>query len=140
MGNIYVNKPIFSCSRFDSPLWRYRIIAACTTVLFYRMHRGVVPTWNFTTTYKPMKAQVSVIGCLFAGVPSGKNYMTRSGLRTGHRNLLFGVFESACCGAEIVIPSGAVFPSCPNHPEFDTTWTAIEIGPDNLVVLPPIAI
>jgi hypothetical protein len=55
--------------------------------------------------------------------------------QTGEKNELFGVFESKCCHAEIVITSGAKFPSCPNHPDDITTWNSIEVGPDNVVVL-----
>jgi hypothetical protein len=56
--------------------------------------------------------------------------------QTGEKNTLFGVFGSDCCGVEIVIASGAVFPKCPNHPESGTFWNPIEVGPDNLVMLP----
>jgi hypothetical protein len=54
--------------------------------------------------------------------------------QTGEKNTLFGVFKSHCCGAEIVITSGAEFPACPNHLDRITTWDPIEVGPDNLVV------
>ena len=54
---------------------------------------------------------------------------------TGEKNTLFGVFKSTCCGAEIVIRTGAVFPTCPDH-HVDTSWDAIEVGPDNLIMLP----
>lgn len=56
--------------------------------------------------------------------------------QTGEKNTLFGVFASACCGAEIVIRSGAEFPTCPNHSQVSASWEPIEVGPDNLVVLP----
>jgi hypothetical protein len=55
--------------------------------------------------------------------------------QTGEKNTLFGVFKSACCGAEIVITSGAEFPPCPNHLDRITTWIPIEVGPDNVIVL-----
>jgi hypothetical protein len=54
--------------------------------------------------------------------------------QTGEKCELFGVFESDCCRAEIVIRSGAKFPACPNHLDEITTWNPIEVGPDNLVV------
>jgi hypothetical protein len=54
---------------------------------------------------------------------------------TGEKNTLFGVFKSACCGAEIVIRTGAVFPLCPNHPQVSASWEPIEVGPDNLILL-----
>jgi hypothetical protein len=34
---------------------------------------------------------------------------------TGERNDQFGMYISNCCGSEIVIASGAVFPVCPKH-------------------------
>jgi hypothetical protein len=55
--------------------------------------------------------------------------------QTGKKCELFGVFESACCRAEIVICSGAKFPACPNHPDDITTWNPIEVGPDNVIIL-----
>jgi hypothetical protein len=39
----------------------------------------------------------------------------------------FGVYRSACCGAEIIIREGATFPDCRNHPKLTTTWEAIEV-------------
>jgi hypothetical protein len=39
----------------------------------------------------------------------------------GQVNEKFGVYRSLCCGAEIVIAKGAIFPECPNHPRY-TTW------------------
>jgi len=39
----------------------------------------------------------------------------------GQVNENFGVYKSVCCGAEIVITKGAIFPRCPNHP-VDTIW------------------
>jgi hypothetical protein len=55
---------------------------------------------------------------------------------TGEKNVLCGVFKSHCCGAEIVIRSGAVFPTCPEHPKIRTLWIPIEVGPDNLTEFP----
>jgi hypothetical protein len=52
---------------------------------------------------------------------------------TGTRNELFGVFKSHCCGTQVVIASGAVFPKCPNHsehPKIRTLWIPIEVWPD----------
>ena len=56
--------------------------------------------------------------------------------KTGEKNTVFGVFASDCCGAEIVIISGAVFPTCPEHPQIRTSWNPIEVGPDNMIELP----
>jgi len=40
----------------------------------------------------------------------------------GQVNEKFGVYKSLCCGAEIVITKGAIFPKCPDHPRYTTTW------------------
>jgi len=40
----------------------------------------------------------------------------------GQVNEKFGVYKSLCCGAEIVITKGAIFPKCPDHPQYTTTW------------------
>ena len=40
----------------------------------------------------------------------------------GDINSRFGVYESLCCGAEIVISEGSHFPVCPKHPRLTTTW------------------
>jgi hypothetical protein len=41
---------------------------------------------------------------------------------TGDVNEEFGVYESVCCGEEIVISAHSRFPSCPNHPKLFTEW------------------
>ena len=40
----------------------------------------------------------------------------------GEANSKFGVYKAVCCGAEIVVNSGAVFPDCPNHQRLTTIW------------------
>jgi len=42
--------------------------------------------------------------------------------QNGEGNPKFGVYKSLCCGAEIVINAGAIFPDCPNHPKLTTIW------------------
>jgi hypothetical protein len=42
--------------------------------------------------------------------------------QNGEVNEQFGTYRSICCGAEIVINSGARFPGCPNHPQLSTIW------------------
>jgi len=42
--------------------------------------------------------------------------------QNGAVNETFGVYKSVCCGAEIVITKGAIFPRCPNHPQYTTIW------------------
>ena len=46
--------------------------------------------------------------------------------QNGEANDKFGVYVSACCGAEIVITAGALFPHCPNHPMLATMWNPID--------------
>jgi hypothetical protein len=48
--------------------------------------------------------------------------------KTGERNEQFGMYISDCCGSEIVIAAGAVFPLCPKHCRF-ATWTNLEAAP-----------
>jgi hypothetical protein len=45
----------------------------------------------------------------------------------GELNKQWGVYRTACCGAEIIIREGATFPDCRNHPQRTTTWEAIEV-------------
>jgi len=37
----------------------------------------------------------------------------------------FGVYKNLCCGKEIVIVQGSVFPDCPQHPKLTTKWRAV---------------
>ena len=43
----------------------------------------------------------------------------------GKKNEKFGVYRSHCCGTEIVITKGAIFPKCPDHPQYTTRWTLL---------------
>jgi hypothetical protein len=45
----------------------------------------------------------------------------------GEKNKSFGVYSTDCCGLEIVISVGSVFPLCPNHPNQITVWNAIDV-------------
>ena len=45
--------------------------------------------------------------------------------QNGEENQKFGVYQSICCGAEIVINVGTRFPDCPRHPNLATTWRPI---------------
>jgi hypothetical protein len=45
--------------------------------------------------------------------------------QNGERNEKFGSYKSICCGAEIVIKAGAVFPDCPNHQKLTTGWRLV---------------
>ncbi|PYR72287.1 MAG: hypothetical protein DMG20_00305 [Acidobacteria bacterium] len=42
--------------------------------------------------------------------------------QNGEINKKFGVYKSLCCGFEIVLVEGAIFPDCPNHPRLTTEW------------------
>jgi hypothetical protein len=55
---------------------------------------------------------------------------------TGEKSALFGVFKSHCCGDEITILSGTVFPACPDHPQIRVLWIPIKVGPDNVIEFP----
>ena len=46
--------------------------------------------------------------------------------QNGEKNEKFGVYESLCCGAEIVIRKGATFPECPNHRSLATIWEPVD--------------
>ena len=43
-------------------------------------------------------------------------------LLNGEINQKFGIYKTVCCGAKVVINSGAAFPDCPNHPKLTTIW------------------
>jgi hypothetical protein len=45
--------------------------------------------------------------------------------QSGDKNTSFGIYESDCCGQEIVITHGATFPHCPKHKDRRTEWIAI---------------
>jgi hypothetical protein len=42
----------------------------------------------------------------------------------GEVNQKLGLYESVCCGAEIVMNAGLTFPDCPNHPGL-TIWKPV---------------
>ncbi len=46
---------------------------------------------------------------------------------TDERNDEFGMYVNDCCGSEIVIGPGAVFPRCPKH-QTPTGWINLESG------------
>jgi len=53
--------------------------------------------------------------------------------QNGQINQRFGVYQSLCCGAEIVITEGSTFPECPNHRKLTTVWKPLdfEMIPDH---------
>ena len=44
----------------------------------------------------------------------------------GEVNPQFAVYRSSCCGLEIVLPAGAIFPDCPNHLHLPLQWIWVE--------------
>ena len=53
---------------------------------------------------------------------------------SGDKNKMFGVYQNACCGVEIVISVGTEFPACPKHPNRLAEWTQIEIDIAEVIV------
>jgi len=45
--------------------------------------------------------------------------------RNGEINSRFSVYKSLCCGREILVREGMVFPDCPNHPKLTTVWKIV---------------
>jgi len=43
---------------------------------------------------------------------------------TGNKNFQFGIYQAVCCGYEIVLIDGAMFPDCPDHKR-PTDWKLI---------------
>jgi hypothetical protein len=46
--------------------------------------------------------------------------------QNGETNQKSGLYKSVCCGAEIVINMGLIFPDCPNHRKLTTIWKPIK--------------
>lgn len=42
--------------------------------------------------------------------------------RSGEANRAFGIYKTACCNAEIVIPEHVTFPQCLKHNRTLTEW------------------
>ena len=47
--------------------------------------------------------------------------------QNGEINKQFGVYKSLCCGTEIMVREGAVFPDCKNHPKLTTIWKQVDM-------------
>jgi hypothetical protein len=45
--------------------------------------------------------------------------------QNGDFNSKFGVYRSLCCGLEIVIGEGVMFPDCPRHIKLTTEWKLV---------------
>jgi len=48
--------------------------------------------------------------------------------QNGERNTKFGMYVNLCCGLEMVIDNGVVFPDCPNHTRLTTVWKPADKG------------
>ena len=48
--------------------------------------------------------------------------------KNGERNTRLGVYINLCCGLEMVINNGVVFPDCPNHKKLTTVWKPADKG------------
>jgi hypothetical protein len=48
--------------------------------------------------------------------------------KTGDKNAKPGVYKNVCCGTEIVIPVGLIFPDCARHFDVPTEWSLVETG------------
>jgi hypothetical protein len=55
--------------------------------------------------------------------------------QNGEINTKFGVYKTACCGAEIIIREGAAFPDCRYHPKLTTVWKQIEVEVVDLITI-----
>ena len=53
----------------------------------------------------------------------------------GEVNSKFGVYRNVCCGREIIIREGAMFPDCANHPKLSTVWKALEVEIADVIVI-----
>jgi hypothetical protein len=60
-----------------------------------------------------------------AGVQKISARDSRKVPRNGEKNTTFGVYRSLCCGLEIVISQGSLFPDCPNHLNLPTEWKSV---------------
>ena len=57
-------------------------------------------------------------------------------LLSGLRNVVYGVWRSRCCGDEIVLYRGTIFPICQRHKEAMTEWVLVST---DLLAKPDIA-
>ena len=37
-----------------------------------------------------------------------------------------GVYRTLCCGREVIVREGPIFPDCPNHPKLSTVWKPVD--------------
>jgi len=43
----------------------------------------------------------------------------------GETNKRLGLYKTLCCGTEMIIADGMVFPDCPKHPKLPTKWKSL---------------
>jgi hypothetical protein len=58
-------------------------------------------------------------------MPSEQDDLVGIKFPSGVRNIEYGVWRSRCCGDEIVLYSGAIFPICNRHKDALTEWVLI---------------
>ena len=58
-------------------------------------------------------------------MPSNKDDLVGTRLASGGTNIEYGVWRSKCCGDEIVLYRGAIFPLCNRHKEDLTEWVLV---------------
>ena len=58
-------------------------------------------------------------------MPSDNDDLVGAKLPSGASNIQYGVWRSRCCGDEIVLYRGAVFPKCSRHKDGVTVWVLI---------------
>jgi hypothetical protein len=46
--------------------------------------------------------------------------------QNGDVNSRFGVYKTLCCGREIMLREGMIFPDCPNHLKLTTVWKMVK--------------
>jgi len=67
------------------------------------------------------RAAPAVFKLLEESQRAGRNVMPQN----GETNQEFGLCKTLCCGNEIIVREGGLFPDCPNHLGLTTIWKAI---------------
>jgi len=80
------------------------------------------------TPYKFAFSMVLTFGMYVAELFSSIN-MENTSTKSGDVNQHFGIYKSSCCGLEIVLVKGGVFPLCHKH-KLPASWKLVtEIEP-----------
>lgn len=56
---------------------------------------------------------------------SNKHDLVGVAFPNGVKNVEYGVWRSRCCGQEVVLYPGLIFPTCNKHPDSVTEWVLI---------------